>query len=292
MVTLNSKIMWTISKSINFLSIMSILFIFLFSIIDNDIIITTVESSIKNPQTIINSNQSDSSLNFTTIQWKKFVNEIIGISLEYPSDWGVSYVLDNYFYIQPKHEAFSIDKYPIGTYFRYFDVGKSPYNDLEALNRVLAIEDLDRSDEDTDYEIIEKPNAEKYIIDGETAGAFSYKEISHLDYSPDEYSPDVIFNVEVINMIQDEKSIVFEFKYPSNKIDEKSITQIKDRMFNSIKWLFKEKNYEDTLSLGEQPDSINDKIYQSSNYDNESKVTPNSSQAISSINDTNSQIGG
>jgi hypothetical protein len=76
-------------------------------------------------------------------------------------------------------------------------------------------------------------------------GAFSYKEINHLDYSPD-----VISNVEVINIIRDKKAIVFEFKYPPNKFDEKSITPIKDHMFNSIKWLFKEKNDENTLSLG------------------------------------------
>jgi hypothetical protein len=77
---------------------------------------------------MINSNQSDFRLNFTDIQWKKFVNETIGISLEYLSDWEVLHVLDNHFYIQPKHETFSIDEYPIGTHFRYFDVGKSHYN--------------------------------------------------------------------------------------------------------------------------------------------------------------------
>ena len=65
------------TNNITFLSFLSILFIFLFSIIDNDII--TVHSSVENTQTITNSTQSDRNSNLTTVQWQKFVNETIGI---------------------------------------------------------------------------------------------------------------------------------------------------------------------------------------------------------------------
>ncbi len=108
---------------------------------------------------------------------------------------------------------------------------------------------------------------EKYTIDGEKAGVFSYKRITHF-----EHLPDVIFNVEIINFIRDGKSIIFEFSYPPDKLDEKNMTQIKDHIVNSIKWLYKEKTDENIHSWDEQSDSVKEKINQSSKYNNESKV--------------------
>ncbi len=47
-------------------------------------------------------------------------------------------------------------------------------------------------------------------------GAFSYKEINHLDYSPD-----VISNVEVINIIRDKKAIVLNSNIRQIKLTKK-----------------------------------------------------------------------
>lgn len=226
--------MLIISNIINFLLIMSILFIFLFSIIDNDTI--TVHSSIENIQTITNSTQSDGNSNFTTVQWKKFVNDTIGISFEYPSNWEGGTGREGYYHISPKLETYPSGEYPWGTDFNLF-YGKSPFDNLEVLTKVLAVDVLDHSDEYNDYEITDKPNMKKYTIDGEKAGAFSYKEINDV-----EGMSDLIFILEKINVLKNGKFFIFEFSYPLTKFDEKNMTYIKDHILNSIKWLHKEKN--------------------------------------------------
>lgn len=57
-------------------------------------------------------------------------------------------------------------------------------------------------------------------------------------------------------------------------------------MFNSIKWLHKEKNDENNTSLGEQSESVKEEINQSSKHNIESKVSSNSSRLINSSNNT------
>lgn len=252
----HSKGMLIISNKINFVSIMSILFIFLFSIVDNDII--TVHSSVENSR-ITDSTQSDRNSNFTNVQWKKFVNETIGISFEYPSNWEGGTGIEGYYHISPKLETFPSGEYPWGTHFNLF-YGKPSFDNLEVLTRVWAADVLDRSYEYRDYEITKKPNMEKYTIDGEKAGAFSYKEINDV-----EDMPDLIFNLEVINVLKNGKSFIFEFSYPPNKFDEKNMTHIKDHILNSIKWLHKEKNNDNTNLLYEQSDSVKEKLNLSSN---------------------------
>lgn len=112
-----------------------------------------------------------------------------------------------------------------------FSYGEPPFVNLEVLTRVFAVNIPDNSSDYIDYEIIEKPNMEKYTIDGVKATTFSYK-IHDI-----EGMPDLIVNGEVINVIHNGKFFTFEFEYPINKFDKEYINQITDHMFNSIKWL-------------------------------------------------------
>jgi hypothetical protein len=227
--------MLVISNNMIFLPIMTILLIiFVFSLLDNDTI-KEIQSSIENTQTITKSNP-DITSNFTNVKWKNFVDETIGISLEYPLHWeGGGAGREGYYYFTPKHEDFPLGGYPVGTRFDY-SYGEPTFNNLEVLTRVSAVNILDHPSGRVDYEIIEKPNMEKYTIDGEKAGIFSYKEIHDVTGLPD-----LIINVEVINVIHNGKFFTFKFEYPLNKIDKEYINQIKDHMFNSIKWVEKEK---------------------------------------------------
>jgi hypothetical protein len=83
-----------------------------------------------------------SNSNSATVQWKKFVNEAIGISLEYPSNWEEKRFMEDYFYLEPKLEAFPLGEYPWGTHFRFDSTGKS-YDNLDVMTRVLAVYVLD-----------------------------------------------------------------------------------------------------------------------------------------------------
>ncbi|HSF49560.1 MAG TPA: hypothetical protein VLA74_02265 [Nitrososphaeraceae archaeon] len=238
MMTHNSKKrMLVLSKNIiiSVLLLTAILFIFLFSIIGNDILIT-VYSSIENTTQTLTMSNPDITSNFTNVQWKKFVNETIGISLEYPSHWeGGGTGREGYYHISPKTEGYLEGvlplAIPLATNFD-FSYGEPPFDNLEVLTRVFAVNILDHSSDYIDYEIIEKPNMEKYTIDGEKASTFSYKKIHEVTGLPD-----LIINVEVINVIYNGKFFTFEFEYPINKFDEEYITKIKDHMFNSIRWL-------------------------------------------------------
>lgn len=242
---------------ITFLSIMSILFISLFSIIDNNILIT-VQSSIENTtQTNTNnsSNQSDPTSNLTNaIQWKKFVNETIGISFEYPSNWGEG---TSYYFISPNLGELPIEEYPSGTFFRFSDGQKLPplEGNLEVITRMEAAMLLEASSEDFKYEIWEKPTIEKYTIDGEKASSFSYRKISNYDRDSFFLSKSSLLSelvVEKIFVIHDGKFFNFEFSFPIRSYifsigefnyenittyNYEDIIKIKDHMFNSIRWL-------------------------------------------------------
>ena len=223
---------------------MSILLIFLFSIVYNNIIVT-VQSSIEDTQTITKSNP-DITSNFTNVQWKKFVNDTIGISLEYPSHWEGGTGREGFYLISPKPEDFPSGEYPSGTDFRFFYGMKPPFDNLEVLTRVIAVDVVvERSSEDTDYHLIEKPTMKKYNLDGERTGAFSYRTIH--DY-PGYDIPDFIMNVEEIILIHEGKVFDFQFSYKEDAFDKDYINQIKDHMLKSIKWLHKEKNDEDIHS--------------------------------------------
>src|SRR5688500_2885539 len=105
--------MMIISNNLTFLSIISILlFIFLFFIICDNIVL--VQSYIENTKTITKP-KPDISSNFTDIQWKKFVNETIGLSLEYPSHWEGGTGREGFYTISPKLDEFPSGEYPWGT---------------------------------------------------------------------------------------------------------------------------------------------------------------------------------
>jgi hypothetical protein len=267
----NSKRIMLIIKSkttITFLSITSILFIFLFSIIDNNNnnIIITVQSSIENTtQTTKNnsSNQSDPTSNFTTaVQWKKllmnipdFGNETIGISLEYPSNWEVVKESEYHYRIVPKYKEFQMGEYPNGTYFE-ISRGLPDLVKLEVKTRMDAANVLDSySKNNHEFQIIGRPNMNEYTIDGEKAGTFSYSvkidDNSESSLLPKSYSSSYL-EVEKIIVIHDGLFFNLEFSLPLQSFlysrgefnyedittyNYRDIIEIKDHMFNSIRWL-------------------------------------------------------
>lgn len=269
--------MLVLSNNVVFLLSMGILFILLFFYIDNNAIIT-VQSSLQDTQTIKKSNP-DMTSNFTNVQWKKFVNETIGISFEYPSYWEGGTGREGYYQISPKTdiELYPAGEYPVGTAFE-LNYGEPLFDNLKVLTRMIATDVLDPSSEDTQYQFIEKPTIEKYIIDGETAGSFSYREI----YSNPETSNFFVLNVEEIILIHENKFFNFQFSYKESAINEEYINKIKDHMFNSINWIGNETVKENPQSLNNQSISVKDPK-DPLKYDNTSKVIS------TKINGTNNQ---
>ena len=191
--------------------------------------IITVQSSLENLQTITNSNQSDTNSNSTTIQYESLVIEGLGIILEYPSKWEARAFTPDYFVAYPNRDQY--ENIIFGTDFKIQDHGKTPFNNLEVLTRMEAVSALEFSFADNaDYQLIETPTTNKYNIDGEKADAFSYKRIYSFG----------TFYVEEIVLIRDGKFFDFQFTYKEGDFDKDYINQIKDHMFNSIRWVTKE----------------------------------------------------
>jgi hypothetical protein len=77
----------------------------------------------------------------------------------------------------------------------------------------------------------------KYKIGGEQAGAFTYVQTKK-DYS----SSDSTYNgpgaaAEVVSTIHNGQYYLFQFIASSENFDNPTLTEIRQHMFNSIKWL-------------------------------------------------------
>jgi hypothetical protein len=72
----------------------------------------------------------------------------------------------------------------------------------------------------------------KYEIDGEKAGAFTFV-IDSKEY----VNPVPVVTIEVVSTIHNGKGYVFQFMSKKDNFDNPTLTDIRQHMFNSIKWL-------------------------------------------------------
>lgn len=214
---------------ITFLTIISISTLLSLFINNSSIIIT----SFGDKNQTITSNQSDS-----TFEWRKYTNETIGVSLEYPSDWEIKYY-EKSFEIRPIFEKYPRGEYPFNTKVWFFYLGQPTYDNIEVISRIQIISKIDEySDKNQakqEYELIEKPSTEKYLIDGVKTSAYSYRTIHHSSIQNSDFS-DEVTNFEVINLIQNGELISILFMYTAGLFEQTTMNQIRDHILDSIQW--------------------------------------------------------
>ena len=110
----------------------------------------------------------------------------------------------------------------------------APTSNIKVLTN-LGIEEI-VGEFDVDYErrLIDDANVTKYKIDNEQAGVFTYV----LDSKDlDDTTSIPVTAAEVVTTIHDGEVYIFQFIASPDKFDNPIVTQIRQHMFNSIRWL-------------------------------------------------------
>lgn len=183
-----------------------------------------------------NTNLTDGvSMAQSNLHWKNFTSSNFGIAIEYPQTWQVIQK-QNRFEEGPDITFEPADGNILNSGYASFSigsVGKAPFDNVKVLANIGLKAILDDFDVDYERRMIENVNTEKYTIGGEKAGSFTYVEKST---DPDtEYLPGI--GIEMVNAVHNGQSYIFSFKSSTDFFDSPEVTEIREHMFNSIKWL-------------------------------------------------------
>jgi PsbP-like protein len=185
-------------------------------------------------------NSSSTRANATTLetqlQWAVYANDKFGFSVEYPLSWIIS-EKENRF---ESGADLTIESPEIGTpdYGQFTFVGPtpSPTNNIIVLTNLGIKETIGAYDIDYERRLIEDANMTKYEIDGEKAGAFTYV-MDSTEFIDGETITTPVTAIEFVTTIHDGKSYFFSFLAGTGNFDNPTLTQIREHMFGSIKWL-------------------------------------------------------
>jgi hypothetical protein len=186
----------------------------------------TIYAQTPNP----NSTQTNNTTN--QIQWKVYTNNKFGFSIEYPQSWIVS-EKQSRFEDRVELEIESPDiSDPNSGAFNFVDASPTPISNIKVLTNIAIEDTLGIFDVDFSFRLIDGANVTKYEIYGEKAGAFTYV----LDSK--EYDDSIpVVAVEAVNTIHNGKAYIFQFMSATENFDNPTLTDIRQHMFNSIKWL-------------------------------------------------------
>jgi hypothetical protein len=91
-------------------------------------------------------------------------------------------------------------------------------------------------DVDYDGRLIEGANTTRYQIDGERSGAFTYV-LDKKDFTSGETTTTPDSAIEEVATIHDGKEYIFSFVASPENFDNPTLTQIRQHMFDSIRWV-------------------------------------------------------
>jgi hypothetical protein len=173
------------------------------------------------------------------MQWSIYTNSKFGFSIEYPNTWKVQEKQNRFekgsdLAIESNESIFN----PNNGKFTFSYVGKTPFNDVTVLTNIAANEMVANFEAGYEKRLIESPDIQKYKIGGQEAGAFTYV-LEKKDYSSDTTSSYNTLGTaaEVVNTIHNGQAYIVQFIASAENFDNPILTQIRQHMFNSIKWL-------------------------------------------------------
>ena len=120
--------------------------------------------------------------------------------------------------------------------FNFADAPPTTTSNIRVLTNLAIKEVIGGFDSDYEKRLIESANVTKYGIGGEKAGAFTYV-LDSKDYTDGETTTTPVSAIEVVTTIHDGKSYIFSFFASPENFDNPTLTEIRQHMFNSIKWL-------------------------------------------------------
>jgi len=188
----------------------------------------TIYAQTSNP----NSTQTNNTTNQT--QWKVYTTNKFGFSIQYPQSWTISEKQNRFESgVELTIESPDISDPNRGA-FNFVSSGPTPTNNIRILTNIIIDELVGGFDVDYDRRLIENANITRYKIDGENAGAFLFvtdsKELG-------DRTPVPVTAAEVVMTIHNGKSYFFQFISSPETFDNPILTDIRQHMFNSIKWL-------------------------------------------------------
>lgn len=174
-------------------------------------------------------------------QWKTYTNDRAGYSVEYPQSWIVSEFADGIVDLKSPTETET---------FTFIEILAEPgangtSDDIEAFTD-LAIDETLAFGERGDFtrQLASDANMTKYKLDGEPAGTFTYNLVTKPEFY--DIPPTAISTTEVVTVIHDGRSYVFQFSAPTDEFNSQvpvdvfnstKTTEMREHMFNSIRWL-------------------------------------------------------
>ena len=84
--------------------------------------------------------------------------------------------------------------------------------------------------------LIETPDMNKYKVGGEQAGAFTYV-LKKNDYLDDSTPTTLGTATEIVDTIHDGKAFMLQFIASGENFDNPVLSEIRQHMFKSLKWL-------------------------------------------------------
>jgi hypothetical protein len=183
-----------------------------------------------------NSTQTNLTTSSSLLQWAVYTNDEFGFSVEYPQSWVIE-ERENRFENTVDVGIIAPDDFdPNWGRFNLLYSSPSSTSNIRVLTNLLIDSIVGSYDTDYDKRLIESANITKYQIGGERAGAFTYV-LDSRDYSSGETITTPVHAVEAVGTIHDGKEYVFSFVASPESFDNTTLTNIRQRMFNSIKWL-------------------------------------------------------
>jgi hypothetical protein len=164
-------------------------------------------------------------------QWSTYNSSKLGFSIEYPSTWDV-HEKQSRFEQGTDLTISSPDPFsPLGGQFDASVIGKSPTTNVMMLTNT-AINEIVVDYFDVDYEkrLIENANLTRYTIDGERAGTF----VSVLQDKEDDLNLGTAS--ETVVTVHNGTGYILQFFNSAENFDTPETTDIRQHMFESIKW--------------------------------------------------------
>jgi hypothetical protein len=211
----------------------TIIIISLFSIISVSLVypFQLIQAQILNS----NSTQANTTTTNSQAQWKVYTNDKFGFSVEYPPSWIISEKQNRFESgVEAAIESPDLGGSNYGS-FVLADASPSATSNIRILTNLFVNEVIGGFDADYEKRLIERANLTKYKFSGERTGAFTYV-LDRKDFTDGETTTTPVTAIEVVTAIHDGKSYLFSFLASTENFDNPTLSEIRQHMFNSIKW--------------------------------------------------------
>jgi hypothetical protein len=184
-----------------------------------------------------NSTQANTTTTGSQIQWANYTNDKFGFGVEYPQSW----------IIEERQNRFenTVETAIIapGTKsdtnwgrFNFENASPSTTSNIRVLTNLLMDAAIGGFDVDYDGRLIEAANTTRYQLGGERSGAFTYV-LDKKDFTGGETTTTPDSAIEEVATIHDGKEYIFSFVASPENFDNPTLTQIRQHMFDSIRWV-------------------------------------------------------